>query len=101
MGEPISVPTLQPRTRRNLMAKNKMPFHLHALSKASAKHLHKAGHIKSDHYKKIVAHAERGMKANPRVPNVPQYEGSPQDEAEDAAGESAIQPMPPMMGKRK
>lgn len=66
------------------MAKTKAPFHMHALSKGSAVHLHKAGHITAAHRDKIIKHAEKGMKANPRAPR--QYEGSPEDMQEDAVG---------------
>jgi hypothetical protein len=37
------------------------PHHMHALDKASAKHLLNAGHIDQDKHDEIVAHAERGM----------------------------------------
>jgi hypothetical protein len=67
------------------MAKNKAPFHMHALVKASAKHLLNHGHIDAKTHAKIVKHAERGMQNNPRMPKQ-QYEGSPQDMQEDAMG---------------
>jgi hypothetical protein len=66
------------------MPKNKAPFHMHALVKASAKHLLNHGHIDKKTHQKIVAHAERGMAKNPRAPK--QYEGSPEDMQEDAMG---------------
>ena len=69
------------------MPKNKAPFHMHALVKASAKHLLNHGHIDKATHQKIVAHAERGMAKNPRMPKAAsQYEGSPEDMQEDAAG---------------
>lgn len=42
----------------------KMPHHMHALTKGSAKHLHKAGHITAAARDKIIKSAERGMKAS-------------------------------------
>lgn len=39
------------------------PHHMHALDKASATHLFKAGHIDSNTHDEIVRHAERGMRA--------------------------------------
>jgi hypothetical protein len=82
-------------------------FHMHALTKGSAVHLHKAGHITAEHRNKIVKSAERGMKANPRMTKQPpQYDGgSPDDMADNALGQSAAPmqappPLPPM-GKRR
>jgi len=40
----------------------KKPHHMHALTKASAKHLHAMGHIPAAHRDKIIASAERGMR---------------------------------------
>ena len=57
---------------------------MHALVKASATHLLNHGHIDAKTHSKIVAHADRGMKANPRTP--PQYEGSPADIQADMKG---------------
>lgn len=42
---------------------SKKPHHMHALTKASASHLHKGGHITKEHHDEIVEHAERGMKS--------------------------------------
>lgn len=42
------------------MAK-KVPHHMHALTKASATHLHKHGHISAQQHKQIVSKAEKGM----------------------------------------
>jgi hypothetical protein len=44
------------------MAKKSKPFHMHALTKASATHLRNAGHISDRKHKEIVADAEAGMK---------------------------------------
>jgi len=43
--------------------KQDKPHHHHALTKASATHLFRAGHIDHQTHRKIVQHAERGMKA--------------------------------------
>jgi hypothetical protein len=42
---------------------SKKPHHMHALTKGSATHLHKEGHITKEQHDEIVRHAERGMKA--------------------------------------
>lgn len=39
----------------------------HALSKASAEHLFREGHIDRDQHREIIADAERGMKAARKV----------------------------------
>lgn len=39
------------------------PHHIHALVKASAKHLFNQGHINHEQHREIVKHAEKGMKA--------------------------------------
>lgn len=46
----------------------KKPHHMHALTKASAKHLHAMGHIPASHRDKIIASAERGMKGAKAAP---------------------------------
>jgi hypothetical protein len=43
------------------MAKKAKPFHMHALTKASAKHLHKHGHISKQKHNEIVKHADKNM----------------------------------------
>lgn len=40
----------------------KQPHHMHALTKASAVHLHKAGHIPASKRDQIIKSADRGMK---------------------------------------
>lgn len=40
---------------------SKKPHHMHALTKASATHLHRQGHLSSAQHKKIVSAAEAGM----------------------------------------
>ena len=42
--------------------KETKPHHHHALTKASATHLFRAGHIDEATHDEIVKHAERGMK---------------------------------------
>jgi hypothetical protein len=43
------------------MAKKAKPFLMHALSKASATHLHKQGHISKQKHNEIVKHADKNM----------------------------------------
>lgn len=45
------------------MKREPKPHHMHALDKASARTLHKAGYIDREKHDEIVKHAERGMKA--------------------------------------
>lgn len=42
---------------------SKKPHHMHALTKGSATHLHREGHIDKKTHDEIVKHAERGMKS--------------------------------------
>jgi hypothetical protein len=55
---------------------SKKPHHMHALTKASAKHLHAMGHIPASHRDQIIKSAERGMRAAkaPVGPPMPQQQ---------------------------
>ena len=66
-----------------IKSKSKPHFH-HALTKASAVHLHKAGHIPASHRDRIIKSAEKGMAAAKGAKR--SYEGSPEDMQEDAVG---------------
>lgn len=52
----------------------KKPHHMHALTKASAKHLHSMGHIPASKRDQIIKSADRGMKGAraPAAPMAPQ-----------------------------